>query len=128
MAPLASSRNAANLLAARHFAGSDMAGIVCEENDIAGEERAVRAAEVQEHAVAAGDGDNPHAGYARRRSNWGHEGKYRREERCSAATKRLSQYRAVQISREAKIPVLISLGHSVVRLISRKQVAQGIYI
>jgi hypothetical protein len=47
----------ADLLAARHFADAGAAGAVGEDQQVAREERAVRAAQVEQHAVAAGDGD-----------------------------------------------------------------------
>ena len=45
----------ADLLAARHLAQAGPAGAVPDEDDVAGEERAMRAAEVEQHAVVAGD-------------------------------------------------------------------------
>jgi hypothetical protein len=55
-----------DLLAARHLADSGVAGIIRENNDVAGEERRVCAAQIEEHAVAAGDGNHFHRGDDRR--------------------------------------------------------------
>ena len=49
-------------LAAGHFAHPRVTRAVRQDHDISGKERAVRAAEVQKHAVAAGDRNDPHAG------------------------------------------------------------------
>ena len=48
----------ANALAAGHFAHAGVAAAVLEDDDIAREVRPVGAAEVQQHAVVAGDGDD----------------------------------------------------------------------
>jgi hypothetical protein len=48
----------ADRFAARGFSDADVAGAVGEDRDGAGEERAVRAAEVEQHAVVPGDGDH----------------------------------------------------------------------
>ena len=50
----------ADLLTARHLADTGVAGIVGEDDEVAGEERRVRAAQIEEHAVAAGDRDHFH--------------------------------------------------------------------
>ncbi len=55
----------ADLLAARDFADADMAGTVGEDRDVAREERPVRTAQVQQHAVAPGDGDDSKLGDCR---------------------------------------------------------------
>ena len=49
-------------LAARHFADAGAAGAVVQDDEVAGEERPMRAAQVEQHAVVPGDGDNPHFG------------------------------------------------------------------
>ena len=48
----------ADLLAARHFADAGVAGAVARDDDVAGEERAVGAAQVEQHAVVPRDGDD----------------------------------------------------------------------
>ena len=50
----------ADLLAARHLADADMAGIVLQDEDVAGEERPVRARQVEQHGVVPGDRNDPH--------------------------------------------------------------------
>ncbi|MNT04376.1 hypothetical protein D3C72_1389520 [compost metagenome] len=52
----------ADLLAARHLAHAGVAGAVGEDQQVAREERAVRAAEVHQHAVVAGHGHDAHGG------------------------------------------------------------------
>ncbi len=52
----------ANALAARHFTDAGVAGVVLEDHDVAGEKRAVGAAQVEQHAVVAGHRNNLHAG------------------------------------------------------------------
>ena len=49
-------------LATGDFPEADVAGVVFQDEDIAGEERAVRAAEIEQHAVLPGDGDDLHFG------------------------------------------------------------------
>ena len=46
--------------ATRNFTETGVAGVVFEDDDVAREERSVRAAEVQQHAVVPGDGDDEH--------------------------------------------------------------------
>jgi len=46
---------AADQLAAGNLADPRMSGVVLQDDDIAGEEREMRAAEVEQHAVAAGN-------------------------------------------------------------------------
>ena len=53
-------------LTARGLPHACMSGAVVENNDVAGEEGAMRAAQVEQHAVAAGDGDDPQLGDLRR--------------------------------------------------------------
>jgi hypothetical protein len=52
--------------AAGNFAHASVAGIVLEDHDVAGEERPVRTAQVQEHAVMTGHRDDRHLGHERR--------------------------------------------------------------
>ena len=52
----------ADLLAAGHLAEAGVAGVVGDEDDVAGEERRVGTGQVQQHAVPAGDRDHTHAG------------------------------------------------------------------
>ena len=52
-------------LSTRHFADTGAAVAVLEHQQVAREERAVRAAQVEQHAVAARDRDDAHAGDAR---------------------------------------------------------------
>ena len=52
-----------NALAARHLAGAGAAGAVFQDDDVAREERTVRAAEIEQHAVFAGDRDDQHFGH-----------------------------------------------------------------
>ena len=61
--------NLADPGAARNLAGAGMPGIVGQQHDIAGEVRRVGAAQVQQHAVAAGNRNHTHAGYTRRGRN-----------------------------------------------------------
>ena len=51
-----------DLLAAGHLADAPAAGAVGEDQQVAREERAVRAAQVEQHAVAARDGDHAQRG------------------------------------------------------------------
>ena len=53
---------AADGRAAWHLADAGVAVGVLEDHQVSGEERAVRAAEVQEHAVVPGDRHHPHRG------------------------------------------------------------------
>jgi hypothetical protein len=55
----------ADLLAARDFADAGAAGAVSEDRDVAREERPVRTAQVQQQAVAPGDGDDSKLGDCR---------------------------------------------------------------
>jgi hypothetical protein len=55
-----------NGVATRYFAEPDMAKAVCEDDDIAGEERRVGATEVEQHAVVAGNRHYAHSGDNRR--------------------------------------------------------------
>ena len=55
----------ANSFSSGNLAGAGVACIVRYEYDIAGEKGCVGSAEVEQHAVAAGDRDNPHSGDAR---------------------------------------------------------------
>ena len=50
----------ANCLAAGDFANADMTGVVGQQHDVAGEERRMRAAEIEQHAVASGNGYDLH--------------------------------------------------------------------
>ncbi len=52
----------ADLLAARHLADTAAAGAVAEDQQVAREERPVCAAQVEQHAVAAGDRDHAQGG------------------------------------------------------------------
>jgi hypothetical protein len=52
----------ADLLAAGHLAHAGAAGAVGQHQQVAGEERAVRAAQVEQHAVAAGHRDGAQRG------------------------------------------------------------------
>lgn len=56
----------ADLLAAGNFADADVARIVGEDHQVAGEERRMRAAQIEEHAVATGNRDHLHVGNDRR--------------------------------------------------------------
>ncbi len=56
----------ANALAAGNFAHAGVAGAVAQDDDVAREERAVRAAQVHQHAVAAGDWHDAQFGDDRR--------------------------------------------------------------
>ena len=53
-----------------HFTGARMPGIVGQHHDITGKEGSMGAAQVQQHAVAAGNRNHPHAGYSRRRGEF----------------------------------------------------------
>jgi hypothetical protein len=53
---------APDLLAARHLADAGAAGAVGDDQQVAREERAVRAAQVEQHAVAAGDRNDAQLG------------------------------------------------------------------
>ncbi|KVV47221.1 hypothetical protein WK81_05920 [Burkholderia ubonensis] len=55
----------ADPFAARHFADAGPPAAVGENHEVAGEERRMRAAQVQQHAVAPGDRDHLHAGHQR---------------------------------------------------------------
>src|SRR5207244_6604583 len=48
----------ANFLAAGNFANAGMPGVVLDDRDVAREERSVRAAQVEQHAVAPSDGND----------------------------------------------------------------------
>ena len=52
----------ANFFAAGHFADAGAPGTVGQDQQVAGEERAVSAAQVQQHAVAASHGDDAQGG------------------------------------------------------------------
>ena len=52
----------ADLLAARHLAHAGATGAVGQDQEVAGEERPVRAAQVEQHGVAPGDRDDPQRG------------------------------------------------------------------
>src|SRR5450631_4537619 len=52
--------------AARNLAGAGMPGVVGQQHYIAGEVGRVGPAQVQQHAVAAGNRNHTHAGYTRR--------------------------------------------------------------
>ena len=52
----------ADLLAAGHFADASAPGAVGQDQKIAGEERTMRAAQVEQHAVAPGNRDHPQRG------------------------------------------------------------------
>ena len=54
----------ADLFAAGHLAHAGVPGVVGEDQEVAREKRAVRTAQVQQHAVAAGDGDDAQLGDA----------------------------------------------------------------
>ena len=58
--------NLADPGAARHLAGAHMPGVIGQQHNIAGEVRRVGSAQVQQHAVATGNRNHTHAGYARR--------------------------------------------------------------
>ena len=62
-------QRAADLLAAGHLADAGAAGVVGEQQQVAREEGAVRAAQVEQHAVAAGDRDHAQLGDPRRRGS-----------------------------------------------------------
>ena len=49
-------------LPARHFAHACLAGVVLQDHDIAREVRAMRAAQIEQHAVMPGHRDNLHGG------------------------------------------------------------------
>ncbi len=53
---------AADVFAAGHFADAGAAGAIVDNDEVAGEEGGVCAAEIQQHAVVAGDGDDSHCG------------------------------------------------------------------
>jgi hypothetical protein len=55
----------ANALAAGYFPNPDVSGVVRQDHDVASEVGAVRAAEVQQHAVFTGDGNHLHRDDAR---------------------------------------------------------------
>ncbi len=57
----------ADLLAAGHLADAGAARVVGDDQQVAGEERAVRAAQVEQHAVTAGDRNRPQRPHPRRR-------------------------------------------------------------
>jgi len=50
----------ADLLPAGDFADPGMTGVIFNDHDIAGEERRVRPAQVHQHAVVTGNGNNLH--------------------------------------------------------------------
>jgi len=52
----------ADFFTAGHFTDAGAPGVVGQNQDVAGEKRAVGAAEVQQHAVAAGDGNHTQVG------------------------------------------------------------------
>ena len=56
----------ADLFTARNFADAGAPGVVGEDQQVAGEKRAVRAAQVEQHAVAPGDSDDAQFGDNRR--------------------------------------------------------------
>jgi hypothetical protein len=56
----------ANALTARNLTGADMAGIVRQNNDVAREQRTVRAAQIEQHAVFTRHGYDAHIGDDRR--------------------------------------------------------------
>ncbi|MGY4596748.1 hypothetical protein ACVWXL_004494 [Bradyrhizobium sp. GM22.5] len=60
-----------DLLPARHLADAGVTGIVGEDDDVAGEERRMRAAQIEEHAVTACDRDHLHRGDDRCASDLG---------------------------------------------------------
>ncbi len=51
-----------NFLAAGNLTHASVAGIIFDDHDIAGEERRVRATEIQQHTVVTGHRDNLHVG------------------------------------------------------------------
>ncbi len=53
----------ADRLATGHFAEADIAGTVSQDQHVAREPGPVGTTEVEQHAVAARDGDNPHRGH-----------------------------------------------------------------
>jgi len=55
-----------DLLAAGHLAEAGAAGAVGQDQQVAREERRVRATQVEQHAVASGDGDDAQLGDRRR--------------------------------------------------------------
>jgi hypothetical protein len=55
-----------------------VSGLIGQQDYIPGEEGSVGAAQVQQHAVGAGNRDDSHAGYTRGRTNALHDGEYRR--------------------------------------------------
>ncbi len=57
----------ADFFAARHLADADVAQAVRQHEDVAGKEGGVGTAEVEQHAVMAGDRDDTQVGDARRR-------------------------------------------------------------
>ena len=62
---------AADRLAARHFAHAVATGAVGHDHQLADEERAVRAAQVHPHRIAAGDRDHVHGGNVGRAADGG---------------------------------------------------------
>src|SRR5678815_1948902 len=52
-----------NLFPARNLTNAGMSGVVLENHEIAGEKRPVRPAEIEQHAVATGDGNHLKLGY-----------------------------------------------------------------
>ena len=71
--------------AARHFADAGVARRVADDDEVAGEERGVRAAQVEQHAVVAGH---------RNAANRGHARSVRRSHRTTRAGRVLSDRRA----------------------------------
>jgi hypothetical protein len=81
----------AYFFAAWNLAGAGTASVIGEQEQIAGEEGRMRATQVEQHAVIAGNRDDPHAGHTRSGLQglqekfllaW-HQREYRREIRCS---------------------------------------------
>ena len=56
----------ADLLAAGNFAHAGMAGVVVQDHEIAGEKWRMGAAQIEQHAVLSGHGDDLHLGDDRR--------------------------------------------------------------
>ena len=60
-----------DLLAAGNLADAEMSGIIGEDDDVAGKEWPVRAAQIEQHAVAPGDRDHLHCSNYRRAGETG---------------------------------------------------------
>jgi hypothetical protein len=60
-----------DLLVAWHFADAGPTSTIPQHHDVAREERPVRAAEIEQHAIVARDGDHPHLCDERRAERWG---------------------------------------------------------